>query len=70
MSNQNSNIVRALLAQRRAFLQQGSHDKVAALDLRLKFLGHLLTSDEPETAVAEPAAERSVAPRGRKRKAV
>jgi hypothetical protein len=59
-------LIDALLAEREGYVRRGKMDRVAQIDALLKKVD--VVADEVDTATVQPADERAIMPRPRKRK--
>ena len=61
--------IEALLIERAGYVMRKKSDRVKAVDESLRALGHVMKSDEIETATIEPVAENAARKAAPKRKA-
>ena len=61
--------IEALLIERAGYVMRKKSDRVKAVDESLRALGHVVKSDEIETATIEPVAENAARKAAPKRKA-
>ena len=61
--------IEALLIERAGYVMRKKSDRVKAVDESLRALGHVVKSDEIETATIEPIAENAARKAAPKRKA-